>query len=73
VYHRGEELPAVSLYKVGETYFVRDGNHRISVAKYHKVAAIDTEVVELRGQMRTEALHRAVRTARTPTSISTPS
>jgi hypothetical protein len=22
-YYRGEELPAVSLYKIGETYFVR--------------------------------------------------
>jgi hypothetical protein len=64
---------AVSLYKIGETYFVRDGNHRISVAKYHKVAAIDTDVVELRGQMRTEAMHPAVRTAHTPTSITTPS
>jgi hypothetical protein len=31
-YHRGVELPAVSLYKIGETYFVRDGNHRVSVA-----------------------------------------
>jgi hypothetical protein len=37
-YHKGDELPAVSLYKVGEAYFVRDGNHRVSVAKYHKVA-----------------------------------
>jgi hypothetical protein len=30
-YHRGDELPAVSLYKVGDRYFVRDGNHRVSV------------------------------------------
>lgn len=51
-YHRGVELPAVSLYKIGEAYFVRDGNHRISVARYHKVEWIDAEVVELRGQTR---------------------
>jgi hypothetical protein len=51
-YHRGDELPAVSLYKVGDAYFVRDGNHRVSVAKYHGVAAIDAEVVEIRGQRR---------------------
>jgi len=63
----------VRLYKIGETYFVRDGNHRISVAKHHKVAAIDAEVVELRGQMRTEAMHPAVRTAHTPTLTTTPS
>jgi hypothetical protein len=59
-YHRGVELPAVSLYKIGETYFVRDGNHRVSVAKYHKAAAIDAEVVEIRGQIPTEvALRKA--------------
>ncbi len=47
-YHRGDELPAVSLYKIGDAYFVRDGNHRVSVARYHGVAAIDAEVVEIR-------------------------
>ncbi len=57
-YHRGEESPEVSLYKIDETYFIRDGDNRISVTKYHQVAAIDAEVVELRGQMRTEAMHR---------------
>lgn len=51
-YHRGVELPAVSLYKVGDRYFVRDGNHRVSVARYHGVAAIDAEVVEIRGRAR---------------------
>jgi hypothetical protein len=54
-YHRGDELPAVSLYKIGEAYFVRDGNHRVSVARYHGVVEIDAEVVEIRGQMRTDA------------------
>ena len=59
-YHRGVELPAVSLYKLGDAYFVRDGNHRVSVAKYHNAAAIDAEVVEIRGQMRPDvALRKA--------------
>ena len=58
-YHRGVELPAVSLYKIGDAYFVRDGNHRVSVAKYHKAAAIDAEVVEIRGQMRTDVAQRS--------------
>ncbi len=49
-YHQGVELPAVSLYKIGESYFVVDGNHRVSVAHYHGVAAIDAEVVEIRGR-----------------------
>src|SRR4028118_1266805 len=30
---RAEELPPVSLYKLGDAYFVRDGNHRVSVAR----------------------------------------
>ncbi len=62
-YHRGDELPSVSLYKIGDRYFVRDGNHRVSVARYHGVAAIDAEVVEIRGQTRKDA---AQPTARVP-------
>jgi hypothetical protein len=44
----GEELPPVSLLKVGDSYFVRDGNHRVSVARWLSVEALDAEVVELR-------------------------
>ena len=47
-FHRGEELPPVVLYKVGGAYFVEDGNHRVSVARYQGVDWIDAEVVELR-------------------------
>jgi hypothetical protein len=53
-YHQGIELPAVSLYKIGDRYFVRDGNHRVSVARYHNVAAIDAEVVEIKGRPRAD-------------------
>jgi hypothetical protein len=42
----GEELPPVSLYKIGDSYFVLDGNHRVSVARYQGVEMIDAEVVE---------------------------
>jgi hypothetical protein len=45
-FHRGEELPPVSLYKVGGTYFVLDGHHRVSVANYHGVEWIDAYVTE---------------------------
>jgi hypothetical protein len=45
-FHRGEELPAVSLYKVGAFYFVLDGHHRVSVANYHGVEWIDAYVTE---------------------------
>ena len=41
------ELPPVELYKVGDTYFVRDGNHRISVARQRGQTFIDAFVTEL--------------------------
>ena len=48
-FHLGEELPPVSLYKIGGHYFVLDGNHRVSVARYHGVGWIDADVTEFRG------------------------
>jgi hypothetical protein len=47
-FHRGEQLPPVSLYKVGGFYFVLEGPHRVSVAHYHGVEWIDAEVTEFR-------------------------
>src|SRR5829696_7584679 len=49
--HRAEELPPISLYKMGDAYFVRDGNHRISVARQRGVEMIDAEVIELRSRL----------------------
>lgn len=40
-------LPPVQLYKVGDAYFVKDGNHRVSVAKQQGVEFIDAEIIEL--------------------------
>ncbi len=40
----GESLPPVELIEVGGTYFVRDGHHRISVAKALGQQTIDAEV-----------------------------
>ena len=37
-------LPAVELIQVGSEYFVRDGHHRISVARALGVAFIDAQV-----------------------------
>ncbi|MEM5948002.1 transcriptional regulator [Spirochaetia bacterium 38H-sp] len=42
-----KELPPVKLYEVGGVYFVRDGNHRISVAKSRDAKFIDAEVTSL--------------------------
>lgn len=42
-----EGLPPVDLYKIGEVYFVKDGNHRISVACVNGVTSIEAYVAEL--------------------------
>jgi hypothetical protein len=41
------ELPPIDLYKIGETYFVKDGNHRVSVARERGQAFIDAHVIEV--------------------------
>jgi hypothetical protein len=43
----GDELPPISVYRVGEKHFVRDGHHRVSVARSLGNGRIDAIVVEL--------------------------
>lgn len=40
-------IPPVELYKIGDVYFVRDGNHRISVARANRLKTIEAYVTEL--------------------------
>ena len=44
-------LPPILLYEIGGVYFVRDGNHRVSVAKLQGVEFIDAEVISLTTEM----------------------
>ncbi len=44
---RGEAMPPVSLFEIGELYFVRDGHHRVSVAKSQGRDDIDAYVTEV--------------------------
>lgn len=44
---RGEPLPPVSLFRVGEVYFVRDGHHRVSVARALGNREIEGRVTEV--------------------------
>ncbi len=44
---RGEALPPVELYRIGELYFVRDGHHRVSVAHALGHEDIDAYVTEV--------------------------
>jgi hypothetical protein len=46
-FHLGVDLPPVVLYKLGESYYVLDGNHRISVARFQGVRWIEAEVTRL--------------------------
>lgn len=45
VYVRSFALPPVQLTQIGNAYFVRDGHHRISVARAFGQTSIDAEVV----------------------------
>src|SRR4029079_4079306 len=40
-------LPPIEIYKIGDIYFVRDGNHRVSVARQQGQVYIDAYVTEL--------------------------
>ncbi|QTQ13835.1 transcriptional regulator [Treponema parvum] len=48
----GITLPPINLYEVGGLYFVRDGNHRVSVAKAQGIEFIDAEVVSLKTEIK---------------------
>jgi hypothetical protein len=45
-FQRGEDLPPVELYEIGDAYFVVDGHHRVSVARYHDVPTVEATVAE---------------------------
>ncbi|HQF72506.1 MAG TPA: transcriptional regulator [Treponemataceae bacterium] len=44
-------LPPIQLYEIGGMYFVRDGNHRVSVAKAQGVEFIDAEIISLKSEI----------------------
>jgi hypothetical protein len=45
--HRGTAMPPISAYRVGGLHFVRDGHHRVSVARALGRATIDAYVTEI--------------------------
>jgi len=60
-FYRGVDLPPVSLYKVGDAYFVLDGNHRVSVARYHGLRTVEADVTEFRSaRIESQDAERAV-------------
>lgn len=47
IMHSLEGYAPIELYKIGEVYFVRDGNHRVSVARANGLKMIEAYVTEL--------------------------
>lgn len=60
---RGERMPPISLFCLGEVYFVRDGHHRVSVARALGFTQIDAYVVEVETRVGAE---RSLRLADLP-------
>ena len=56
-FHHGMDLPLVHLYKLGDHYYVEDGNHRVSVARYQGVAWIEAEVTEFYTRLSADSGH----------------
>lgn len=48
-------LPPVHLYKIGEMYFVLDGNHRVSIAKEIGTKSIEAYVTEVKTKVSVDA------------------
>jgi hypothetical protein len=44
---RGKDMPPISVYRIGDVHFVRDGHHRVSVARALGLSHIDAYVTEV--------------------------
>ena len=44
---RGESMPPIDVYRIGDLHFVRDGHHRVSVARAQGLRTIDAHVTEV--------------------------
>ena len=48
---RGEAMPAIDVFRIGDLHFVRDGHHRVSVARALKEKDINANVIEVRTRL----------------------
>jgi hypothetical protein len=44
---RGEAFPPIDVYRIGEVHFVKDGHHRVSIARAQGLPDIDAYVTEV--------------------------
>jgi len=51
----GQEMPPIEVYRVGDVYFVRDGHHRVSIARRLRWETIRAHVVEIKTRAPLEA------------------
>ena len=62
---RGEPVPPIEVYQLGDVYFVKDGHHRVSVARHLGWKTIPARVIEVKtrapltGEMDAAALLQA--------------
>ncbi|MFD5096977.1 chromosome partitioning protein ParB [Amycolatopsis thailandensis] len=48
---RGESIPPIAVYRVGELHFIIDGHHRVSVAHAMRLSTIEAMVTEVRTKL----------------------
>ncbi|QRP45055.1 chromosome partitioning protein ParB [Amycolatopsis sp. FDAARGOS 1241] len=48
---RGEAIPPIEVYRVGELHFIIDGHHRVSVAHAHGLSTIEAQVTVVRTEL----------------------
>jgi uncharacterized ParB-like nuclease family protein len=53
---KGEYLPPIDVYKLGNLYFVIDGHHRVSVARAQGARVIEAHVTEIETVLDTEGI-----------------
>src|SRR5918912_595858 len=56
---RGQDMPPISVYRIGDLHFVRDGHHRVSVARAQGRTHIDAYVTEVETRVRPDEIRLA--------------
>ncbi len=54
---RGDAMPPIDVYRVGDMHFVRDGHHRVSVAKALRWKVIEALVTEVRTRLPAQGIY----------------
>ncbi|MDQ2796814.1 MAG: DUF4032 domain-containing protein [Actinomycetota bacterium] len=55
---RGEAMPPIDVYRIGDLHFVKDGHHRVSLAMAHELKEIDAYVVEVETVVSSRGIRR---------------